>query len=101
MVDDWLAREPKLAAPYAEDGWLRAQSGDLLNARGRFQQALLLDANNTVALNELARLYEAMHRPDRARVLYERSLEADPHQPDVFQHVSLLRSQGAGLPHPD
>jgi Tfp pilus assembly protein PilF len=101
MVDDWLAHEPKRAAPYAEDGWLRAQSGDLLNARGRFQQALLLDANNTFALNELARLYETMHRPERAVVLYERSLEANPHQPDVFQHVSLLRSQDVGRPHPD
>lgn len=101
MVDDWLAHQPKRAAPYTEDGWLRAQSGDLLNARGRFQQALLLDAHNTFALNELAKLYETMHYPDRAVVLYERSLEIDPHQPDVFQHVSLLRSQDVGRPHPE
>ena len=101
MVDEWLAREPKLAAPYAEDGWLRAQSGDLLNARGRLQQALMHDPHNAFALTELARLYETMHRPDRAVVLYEASLAANPHQPDVFQRVSLLRSQGAGRPHPD
>ena len=101
MVDDWLAREPKLAAPYAEDGWLRAQSGDLLNARGRFQQALERDADNTFALTELARLYETLHRPDRAVVLYERALEVNPNQPDVYQRVSLLRSKDVGRPHPD
>jgi Tfp pilus assembly protein PilF len=100
-VDDWLAREQKLAAPYAEDGWLRARSGDLVNARGRFQQALERDPNNTFALTELARLYETLHRPDRAVVLYEHSLTVNPHQPDVFQRLSLLRSQNAGRPHPD
>jgi Tfp pilus assembly protein PilF len=101
MVDEWLAREPKLTAPYAEDGWLRAQAGDLPGARARFLEALGRDPSNTFALNELARLYETLHRPDRAVVLYESSLEANPHQPDVFQRVSLLRSQDVGRPHPD
>ncbi len=101
MVDEWHARAPNLAGPFAEDGWLRAQAGDQVGARGQFQRALLYDPNNTFALNELARIYETMNRPDRARSLYERSLEANPRQPDVYQRVSLLRSQGAGRPHPD
>src|SRR4051794_6236968 len=41
LIEDWLKREPNRAAPYAEDGWLRAQDGDLLNARGRLEQGLL------------------------------------------------------------
>jgi Tfp pilus assembly protein PilF len=101
MVEDWLRRQPDLAAAYAEDGWLREQYGDLINARGRLQQALERDPHNNLALTELARIYEAMHRPDRAVVLYERALENNPHQPDVARRVSLLRSQGAGPPHPD
>src|SRR5205823_6769683 len=64
MVQDWLAREPRLAAAYAEDGWLLQQGGDLPRAQARLQQALALDPHSVPALVELARVYEAMHRPD-------------------------------------
>ena len=101
MAEDWLRAEPNRADAYAEDGWLRAQEGDLINARGRFQQALALDPHNNRALTELARIYEAMHRPDRAVVLYEQALEVNPRQPEVARRVSLLRAQGVGRPHPD
>jgi tetratricopeptide (TPR) repeat protein len=101
IVEEWLRRAPNRAGPYAEDGWLREQEGDLLNARGRLQQALAKDPHDNRALTELGRVYEALHRPDRAVVLYERALEYHPHQPELAQRVSLLRAQGAGRPHPD
>jgi hypothetical protein len=52
-------------------------------------------------LTELAQCYEAMNRSDRALVLYERSLQYRPEQPEVMRRVSLLKEQGAGRPRPD
>lgn len=101
MTDEWLTREPKLAAAYAEDGWLWHQAGDLPRAQARLQQALLLDPHDVRALTELALVYEAMQRPDRALVLYERALDHNPHQPDVVQRLNQLRAQGVSRPRPD
>jgi tetratricopeptide (TPR) repeat protein len=101
MVQEWLAREPKLAAAYAEDGWLWYQSGDLPRAQARLHQALELDPHDTRALVELARVYEAMQRPDRAAALYERILERNPHQIEVTRRLNLLKAQGIKSPRPD
>jgi Flp pilus assembly protein TadD len=101
MVGDWLSRSPKLAAAYAEDGWLLSQAGDLPRAQARLQQALELDPHDTRALTELGRVYEAMRRPDRALVLYERSLESDRNQPDVTDRVQFLLANGVRRPRPD
>src|SRR6266545_1576776 len=49
MVEAWLAREPKLAAAYAADGWLWHQAGDLPRAQARLQQALELDPHDVHA----------------------------------------------------
>jgi Tfp pilus assembly protein PilF len=100
-VDDWLQREPKRAAAFAEQAYLYRRAGDLPRAQSRLQQALALDHNDLRALTEMALVYEALNRPDRALVLYERALAVNPRQPDVVQRVSLLKSQGAGRPHPD
>ena len=100
MVEDWLARRPKRSDPYAEDGWLWHQAGDLPQAQARLQQALDLDPHNVRALAELALVYEHLGLPERAVVLYERALDVDPGQPDVAQRLNQLRAQGAGRPKP-
>jgi tetratricopeptide (TPR) repeat protein len=101
LVEAWLAREPRLAAAYAEDGWMWRQAGDLPRAQARLQQALELDPHDRRAQVELALVYEAMQRPDRAAALYERILERDPHQIEVASRLNRLRSQGARQPQPD
>jgi Flp pilus assembly protein TadD len=101
MVKGWLASSPKLAAAHAEDGWLWFQAGDLPRAQAHLQEALELDPHDTRALLELAHVYEALQRPDRAYVLYERVLEQDPHRPEVIDRLNRLRAQGAGRPRPD
>jgi len=101
MAEDWLTREPKLSEPYAVDGWLWHQKGDLPRAQGRLQQALEIDPHNIHALTELALIYEAMQRPERAEVIYERVLEIDPHNNDVTQRYNLLLSKGAKHPQPE
>jgi Tfp pilus assembly protein PilF len=101
MVQQWLVREPQRAAAYAEDGWLLFQTGDLPRAQARLQQALALDPHDTRTLIELARVYEAMNRPDRAVALYERVLERNPRQFEVAKRIKSLKSQGTDQPHPD
>jgi tetratricopeptide (TPR) repeat protein len=101
MVQQWLAREPNRAAAYAEDGWLMFQSGDLPGAQARLQQALEFDPHDVRTLTELARVYEALNRPDRAIALYERVLEQNPKQFEVAKRIKALKSQGTDQPHPD
>jgi tetratricopeptide (TPR) repeat protein len=100
-AEGWLAARPDLAAAYAIDGWLWHQFGDLPRAQGRLQQALEHDSRDTHALNELALVYEDMHRPDRAAALYERSLDYRPGQSEVKARLASLRAEGAGVPRPD
>jgi Tfp pilus assembly protein PilF len=101
MIEGWLAREPKLADAYVEDGWRLRQDGSLPEARGRLQQALQLDPHNTRALVEMGLLYEILERPSHALDLYERAIQQDPDQPEVRERVRLLRDRGVGKPLPD
>lgn len=101
MAEDWLRAQPARAGPYALDGWLRAEAGDLVSARSRYQQALSRDPVDVHALVGLGRVYEKLNRPERALVLYERSLEANADQPEVRGRAAALRRQGTAAPRPD
>lgn len=100
-VQDWLARQPQLAAPYAEDAYLWHEFGDLKKTQARLQQAYVLDPHDNRTLVEMGRLYEELHYPDRAMSLYEQALACHPNQPDVEQRLSQLRTQGVSRPHPN
>jgi tetratricopeptide (TPR) repeat protein len=101
MTEDWLANAPDRAEAYSLDGWLWHQSGDLPKAEGRLLQALELDRNDAWALVELGLVNEALRRPERALVMYERALEVNPHQPEVTQRLMRLQSQGVQRPKPE
>jgi protein O-GlcNAc transferase len=101
MVEDWLRHQPRLAAAYGLDGWLWHQAGDLPRAQTRLQQALELDPHDVRALTELALVYEDLHRPERAVVIYERILALDAHQPQVENRLQFLLANGAGRPRPE
>lgn len=101
MVDQWMVGQPRLALAYAADGWLWHQTGDLPRAQARLQQALELDPHEPHALTEMGTVFEEMHRPDRAVVLYEQALEQNPRQPEVAGRLNALLASGAGRPRPD
>jgi Flp pilus assembly protein TadD len=101
MIQGWIQEKPRLSSAYAAEGWRLAQENDLPNAQARFQQALHLDPRNTMALIELAALYDKMAMPERSLVLYERVLEQEPNRSDVIDRVNELRSKGVGPPLPD
>ncbi|MCS6852971.1 MAG: tetratricopeptide repeat protein [Gemmataceae bacterium] len=97
----WQAEYPQDASAYAAEGWYWRQLGDLPRAQSCLQRALELDPRHCHALNDLALIYEALNRPDRAVALYERSLEIDPNQGDVLGRLTELRGRGAGRPRMD
>jgi tetratricopeptide (TPR) repeat protein len=100
MIGDWLKREPQRADAYALDGWFYHQAGNLPSAQARLQQALEIDPHNQRALIELGLLYEAMQRPNRAVVLYERILDDEPQQEVVKQRLEGLLTKCPGRPQP-
>ena len=101
MIQDWLARQPTLAGPYAEDGWRLRQENALPQAQARLQQALAIDPHHVRALTELAILYEQLNMPERALVTYERALAQNPQQIDIVEHVNQLRLRNVHRPLPD
>jgi tetratricopeptide (TPR) repeat protein len=101
MIEGWLAGQPKLAAAYAADGCLRHQLGDLPSAKLRLEQALELDPHDTRALVELGLVYEALQRPERSLVLYERALAEAPGQEEVAGRLQRLQAQGVKRPRPE
>jgi tetratricopeptide (TPR) repeat protein len=98
MIQGWLKEQPRLSAAYAEEGWRLRQENDIPNAQARLQQALQLDPRNSLALIELAALYEKLEMPERSLVLYERVLEQNPARHDVIDHVNELRARRIGPP---
>ena len=101
LVNDWIDKEPKSAAAYAEDGYLLRTRGDLPRAQARIQQALDLDPHDERALTEMALTYEALNRNDRALALYEKILERKPGEAPVVDRVNFLLAKGAKEPRPD
>jgi tetratricopeptide (TPR) repeat protein len=101
MIESWRQSRPQIAGPHVEEAWLRARDGDLDDARRFYQRALDLEPRHPRALVELAGVYEKLGRPERALVLYERALVAEPNQPAVARLVSEMRKRGVGRPHPD
>jgi tetratricopeptide (TPR) repeat protein len=103
LIEEWLVTQPRLADPYALDGWRLRQEKDHYQAQCRLEQALGMDQNNVHALTELAILYESMGMPDRSLVLYERALAANPRQrqPEIAQRLAQLRANNVRPPLPD
>jgi tetratricopeptide (TPR) repeat protein len=101
LIEGWLASQPRLAAAYAADGCLLHQLGDLPAAKLRLEQALELDPHDTRALVELGLVYEALQRPDRALVLYERAVAENPQLDDVAGRIQRLQAQGVKRPLPE
>lgn len=101
LVNDWIAKEPKSAVGYAEDGYLLRLRGDLPRAQARVQQALDLEPHDERALTEMALTYEALNRNDRALALYEKILERKPGEAQVVDRVNFLLAKGAKEPRPE
>jgi len=101
VIDEWLAANPDLAAPYIVDGWRLRQEGAIIDAQARVQQGLAKDPHNVRGLVEMGIIYERLDRPARALTLYERALVVNPKQADLVSRVKQLQSQKVGRPLPN
>ena len=70
MIQDWIARGPGWRRPTQRKATSCTRPATC-RAQARLQQALQLDPHEPQALIELAVVYEAMQRPDRAVPVYE------------------------------
>jgi|FaiFalDrversion3_1042247.scaffolds.fasta_scaffold17496_1 Tfp pilus assembly protein PilF len=91
LVSEWLRSRPDSADTLALYGWYLLRQGDYPAAESALDRALALDPRHAFALAERGRLYEIYSYPDRARSLYERSLERDPWQPQLQARLTQLR----------
>ncbi|MBM4073453.1 MAG: tetratricopeptide repeat protein [Planctomycetes bacterium] len=101
LANDWLVSHSHKAAPYALDGWRLRQDRAFPQARGRLMQALAIDPHCSRALVELGILYEQLGEPERSLILYQRSLEYNPRQPDVIDRLNELKAKNVGKPLPN
>jgi Flp pilus assembly protein TadD len=68
-----------------------AQKGLWLEARFRFEKALLLDPNSAAALNDLAVALEQQGDFAKAREAYEKALKLKPGDTYIQQNFDLFR----------
>lgn len=68
-----------------------ARKGLWLEARFRFERAVLLDPENASALNNLAIALEQQGEFDKARESYERALKLKPNSTYIQQNYDLFR----------
>ncbi len=101
LIEEWFREQPNSAEPYALDGWRLLQERNHPDAMGRLMQALGKDRNNVHALTELGVVYEVMGQPDRAVVMYERSLVRNPNQTEIAEKLAQLRARQPGPPGPE
>ena len=98
---EWYARadrlDPAQAAAHNHSGVEFIKEQNYAKAIMEFQQALLFDENNIMAMNNLAVCYLMIGKNDQARAILEKTLRLNPSS--VFARENLrkfLRSQGAG-----
>ncbi|GBD37542.1 Lipopolysaccharide assembly protein B [bacterium HR36] len=98
LIVPWVRDRPNSADAQALYGWYLARLGDYPAAAAALDRALALDPQNAFALAERGRIYEIYRYPERARSLYERSLQHDPWQPELRARLTRLRFHRPALP---
>jgi len=91
FITEWLNDRHDSADALALYGWYLLRQGDYPAAETVLDRALAIEPHHPFALAERGRLYELYHYPDRARSLYERSLQYDPWQPELLARLTQLR----------
>ncbi len=74
-------------------GLLDARRGAMFEAISNFQEALRLDPNHLVALNNLASAYRQLQNWDEARTTLERALRVKPDDPEANYGMGMVFAQ--------
>jgi tetratricopeptide (TPR) repeat protein len=99
-IQTWLQQERHLADPYVADAWRLRQEKAYPQAMARVEQALSIEPRNRRALTEMAILLEIQGLPDRAMLLYQQILQADPQQVEIAERYEQLKAKGIKAPEP-
>lgn len=105
-LEQAIARNPEFMPAYINLGRIYERQGNLALAVVQWTSALAkMSAVNgtaithkTTALNQAARTLETANQDDSAEKLLRESLEIDPHQREVAQHLIALRQRQCEWP---
>jgi tetratricopeptide (TPR) repeat protein len=90
LMENWSARNPSLPAPKIELARLYEESGNRDAAKSQLIEAVNVDPMNARALAALGKLREDAGETTQALANYQRSLQVDPHQPQVASRIGAL-----------
>jgi tetratricopeptide (TPR) repeat protein len=90
LMEGWTARNPSAAAPKIELARLYEESGNKDAAKHQLIEAVTVEPTNPRALAALGKLREDAGETAQALANYQRSLQLDPHQPQLASRVSAL-----------
>jgi Tfp pilus assembly protein PilF len=94
LISTWAERNPRDSGAQVEMAWMQHENGDLKGAEQSLYLSLAARPNNPIATAQLGQLYQEMGQPDRAAVMYRRSLNGDWLQPQVRTRLASLQSSG-------
>lgn len=90
LIESWSARSPSLPGPKIELARLYEETGNPDAAKQTLIQAVAVDPLNATALAALGKLREQSGETAQAVANYQRSLAANPNQPQLAARVAAL-----------
>ncbi|MCK7596082.1 tetratricopeptide repeat protein [Microbulbifer sp. CAU 1566] len=90
LLQDVVAREQRLSAPYVNLGIAYYRTGDEKHAEEAFLEALRAAPLDPLASNELAVLYRRQGRFDEARKTYSDALQVHPDNLPLIKNLGIL-----------
>ena len=90
LLNEVIAAEKRIAAPYVNLGMAYARKGNNKQAEEYLRKAVDLDSGNPVANNELGMLYRKLGQFDNARQAYERALTSHADYLPAIKNLGIL-----------
>lgn len=104
LLEDWVARVPQSPDPKIELARLTEEFGDDEAAKQYLFDALQIEPRDPRALAALGKIRERAGEAGQALANYNRSLQSNPHQPELARRVtdlSVRMSASGGNPAPN
>lgn len=90
LLESIVKRENRVTAPYVNLGIAYMMVGEMGKAENNLKKAIELDPGHPIANNELGLLYRRTGRFDRARNVYEKTLQKYPDFLPVRKNLAIL-----------
>lgn len=97
LMEGWASRSPSTSPPKIELARLNEEAGNREAAKQQLIEAVNIDPMNARALAALGKLREDSGETAQALANYQRSLQVDPHQPQLASRIGALSTPVAPL----